>query len=268
MDITTSLQQLSTLAVAYAPKLALAILTLIAGFWLAGRLGRLVATLLERRSLDAAVRTFLSDLTGMLIKVMVVVTAADMIGIETTSFVAILGAAGLAVGLALQGSLANFAGGVMILLFKPFRVDDLIQAQGYTGHVRAINLFVTTLETPDSKTVVIPNGPLSNGIITNLSTIGSLLVEIKVLVGYDADLAKVREVTLQACRANPKVLQTPAPTLNVLEMGAGSVTLSIRPYATTADYWDVYFGLQEQLIKAFNENGIANPIPHQVVIEA
>ncbi|MEM7657919.1 MAG: mechanosensitive ion channel domain-containing protein, partial [Bacteroidota bacterium] len=240
MDWQEKISELTSKALEYAPKILLGLVVIIIGFWIANRIAKLVTKGLKKRDADEALVSFLTDLVKILLKAVVVISAAGIVGIQTTSFVAILGAAGLAVGLALQGSLANFAGGVLILLFKPFRVGDLIDAQGFIGHVRAINVFVTTLESPDSKTVVIPNGPLSNGSVTNLSTLGKLRVDLVVGIGYGEDIQKARNAIMEVMKNDPKVMQDPAPSVNVLELGDSSVNLAVRPYATPADYWDVY----------------------------
>lgn len=265
MDFNAILEKATALTVEYAPRVLGAAITLIVGFWIAKRLSRLVHKGLEKRQTDGALSTFLSDLVNVLTKAMVIISAAGLLGLQTTSFVAILGAAGLAVGLALQGSLGNFAGGVLILLFKPFRVGDLIEAQGHFGKVKAINIFVTTMENPQSKTIILPNGPLSNGDITNFSTIGHLRVDLSIGISYNADIQKAREVIMGVMRQDPKVLEDPAPSVNVAELGDSSVNLAVRPYATPADYWDVYFGTTEKVKIALDEAGIEIPFPQRVV---
>lgn len=265
MDLTNSITKFTDMALEFAPKIIGAILVLIIGFWIAKKIAGLVAKGMEKRDSDPGLVSFLKDLTGILVKALVIISAASMVGIETTSFVAILGAAGLAVGLALQGSLANFAGGVLILIFKPFRIGDLIEGQGYIGHVEAINVFVTTLKTPDNKTVIIPNGPLSNGSITNFSTLGQLRVDLVVGISYDADIQQARNVIMEVMKNDPQVLDDPAPSVNVLELGDSSVNLAVRPYCTVDDYWDVYFGIQEKAKVALDAANIEIPYPHQVV---
>lgn len=268
MDITSSLQNLYDQAVLYAPKLVMAILTIIIGFWIANRIGRVISSALDKRGSDETLKNFLNSLVSTLLKVVVLISAASRLGIETTSFVAILGAAGLAVGLALQGSLSNFAGGVLLLLFRPFKVGDLIEAQGYTGVVKSINILVTSLETPDSKMVTIPNGPLSNGSISNYTTRGHLRVDLVVGISYGADIQQARNTILEVMKNDPKVLQDPAPSVNVLELADSSVNLAVRPYATVADYWDVYFGIQEKAKVALDQVGIEIPFPQRVIHQA
>jgi small conductance mechanosensitive channel len=249
-------------------KLLGAIVVLIIGFWIAGRITNLVKKGLEKRKLSPELNSFLGSMVNVLLKVIVLLAAADVVGIEVTGLVALLGAAGLAVGLALQGSLANFAGGVMILLFKPFKTGDLVSAQGHTGVVQAINIFVTTLLTPDNKTVILPNGPLSNGDITNFTTDGKLRVDLVVGIGYGEDIKKAREVIMAAMESNPKVMKAPAPSVNVLELADSSVNLAVRPWATPADYWDVYFGVTEDAKEALDKAGIEIPFPQRVMHQA
>jgi len=265
IDVQQYLTQAVQLATEYLPKVLLALLTLWIGNVLIKRVVKMVQKGLSHRQMEAALRTFITDLVNVLLKALLFISAAGMVGIETTSFVAILGAAGLAVGLALQGSLANFAGGVLILLFKPFRVGDLIEAQGYFGHVTAINIFITKLKTPDSKTVIIPNGPLANGSITNLTTIGYLRVDLVIGISYNADIRQARQVIMEVMHQHPQVLKDPAPTVSVLELADSSVNLAVRPYATTADYWDVYFGITEQVKLALDAAGIEIPFPQRVL---
>lgn len=252
----------------YGVPLLKAILILVIGFWVIGWITRIVKKGLAKSKLDITLQKFIGDLVNILFKVVLFITVLDIFGVQTTSLVAILGAAGLAVGLALQGSLSNFAGGVLLLLFKPFKVGDLIETQGHLGHVRAISIFVTKLITPDNKIVYVPNGPLSNGDITNYSEDGKLRVDLVVGIGYGEDIKKAREVIMAAMESHPKVLKEPAPSVNVLELGDSSVNLAVRPYATPADYWDVYFGITEAAKIALDEAGIEIPFPQRVVHQA
>lgn len=258
--------QLWSMAIQYAPKIAGAILVFIIGLWLANLVSKLFAKAMQKRKLDESLQPFLASLVNVGLKVLLLVTVAGMLGIQTTSFVAVLGAAGLAVGLALQGSLANFAGGVLVLVFKPFKVGDLIESGGQFGEVKEIQIFNTVLLTPENKTVILPNGAVSNGTIINFSRHGNLRVDITVSVAPDNDLNKARQVIQNVFAADPKVLKAPAPSTNVLKMGDGMITLAVRPYATPADYWDVYFGIQEKIKTAFEQNGISAPVPHRVII--
>ncbi|MFN4079582.1 MAG: mechanosensitive ion channel family protein [Saprospiraceae bacterium] len=262
------MEQFQTYLEIYGPQILKGAIILIVGFWIAGWVTRLVRRAINSRKLAPELAGFLSSMVSVILKVVVLLAAAESVGIKTTSFIAILGAASLAIGLALQGSLSNFAGGVMLLIFRPFKVGDLITAQGHTGFVQAINVFVTTILTPDNKTVIIPNGPLSNGDITNFSTDGKLRVDLVVSVAYKTDLQKAREVLMQVMESDPNVLKDPAPSVNVLELGEHGVKLAVRPWATPASYWGAYFGVTEGAKKALAEAGIEIPFPQIVVRQA
>ena len=268
MDAEKFISQMTELSTEYLPRILLAIVTLIIGFWVINRIVRVAKKGLASRNLQPELQSFLGSAVSVLLKVTLLIAVADMVGIETASFAVILGSAGLAVGLALQGSLANFAGGVMILLFRPFKVGDLVEAQGYFGQVTAINIFVTTLLTPEEKTVIIPNGPLANGSITNFSTKGHLRVDLVIGIGYGEDIRKAKEVIQQVMDKHPKVMKDPAPSVNVLELADSSVNLAVRPYATVANYWDVYFGVTEEVKLALDREGIEIPFPQRVVHQA
>ena len=250
----------------FAPKLFGAIIVFIIGLWIINRLTRMTSAAMMQKQLDISLQSFLLSLANVTLKVMLLITVAGMIGIQTTSFVAILGAAGLAVGLALQGSLSNFAGGVLTLVFKPYKVGDLVEAQGQTGFVQEIQIFNTILLTPENKTVILPNGAVSNGTIINYSRHGDLRVDLVVAVSPVNEIAKVRSVIDGVFAANDKVLKTPAPSTNVLKMADGMVTLAVRPFTTPEFYWDVYFGVQEQIKTAFEQHGIVAPVPTTITI--
>ena len=250
----------------YAPMVIGALVVFVVGLWVTNWVTNLASKAMMRRNLDISLQSFLTSLLSVCLKVLLLITVAGMLGIQTTSFVAILGAAGLAVGLALQGSLSNFAGGVLTLVFKPFKVGDLIEAQGQTGVVQEIQIFNTILLTPENKTVILPNGAVSNGTIINYSRHGNLRVDMMIAVAPDNDIAKVRTVIMEVFAANEKVLKEPAPSANILKMADGMVTIAVRPYATPDDYWDVFFGIQEQIKTAFEKNGISSPTPTQICI--
>ena len=216
------------------------------------------------RKADLALQGFISSLANIILKILLIVSVASMIGIQTTSFVAAIGAAGLAIGLALQGSLANFAGGVLILLFRPFKIGDWIEAQGVSGTVDSIQIFHTVLRTGDNKTVIVPNGNLSNGIITNYNRQPTRKVVFDVGVDYEADLQKVREVLL-ALADDPRVLKQPAPVVVVTALGDSAITMSLRVWVNTPDYWDVLFMLNEHSRDRLKAEGIDIPFPQRVV---
>ncbi len=250
----------------FGPKVLGALLVLIIGLYLTNWIGRLVTRTLRKRNLDVSLQSFLGSIVSVGLKILLLITVAGMIGIQTTSFVAVIGALGLAVGLALQGSLANFAGGVLLLVFKPFKVGDLIESNEQTGHVQAIQIFNTILLTAENKTVILANGAVSNNTIVNYSKHGNLRVDIMMAVAPDSDLEKVRKVILEILASNRFVLKDPAPSVNVLKVGDGMVTLAIRPYSTTADYWDAFFTVQEEVKNAFERNQIAGPTPTRIII--
>ena len=189
------------------------------------------------------------------------------LGVETTSFAAILAAAGLAVGLALQGSLSNFAGGVLIMIFKPFKIGDLIEAQGEIGVVKEIEIFTTKLTGLSNKEIIIPNGSLSNGNIVNYSTEGTRRVDLVFGVSYDSDIKQTKEVIMNVLTSHPKVLKDPAPAVTVLELADSSVNFATRPWCNTEDYWAVYFDVTESFKIELDKSGIEIPYPHQVEIQ-
>jgi len=248
----------------YASQLLLAVVTLLIGWWLINRLTSKISGLLAARKADPALHGFIGSLANIVLKVLLLVSVASMIGVETTSFIAAIGAAGLAIGLALQGSLANFAGGVLILLFRPFRIGDWIEAQGVMGTVDSIQIFHTVLRTGDNKTVIVPNGNLSNGIITNYNRQPTRKVVFDVGVDYEADLQKTREVLL-GLADDPRVLKDPAPVAVVTTLGDSAITVSLRIWVETPNYWDVMFMLNEQARDRLSAQGIGIPFPQRVV---
>jgi small conductance mechanosensitive channel len=253
--------QIIQLAIQYAPKLLLALLVLVVGLWIINRGMDLMGKVMDTRHIDVSLQPFLKSLFGMGLKAMLLISVASMIGIETTSFVALIGAAGLAIGLALQGTLANFAGGVLILIFKPFKVGDQIKAQDYIGWVQEIQIFVTTLRTADNKTVIIPNGILSNGTIVNNSTSEKIRVDLTIGISYDSNIKAARKVLLEVMNTHPKVLKDPAPFVGVLGLGDSSVNLAVRPHCQAEDYWEVYFDIYEAGKEALDAANITIPFP-------
>ena len=247
-------------------KLLGGIVAFIIGLWIINRLVSVVGKMMEKRGMDESLQPFIKSLMGIGLKAMLLISVAGMVGIETTSFVAVIGAAGLAVGLALQGTLANFAGGVLILIFKPYKVGDLIEAQGHVGWVEEIQIFVTILKTPDTRTVIIPNGAMSNGDITNNSKLGKMRVNLVMGISYESSIKQAREVLLKVMNDHPKVMQDPAPSVGVLELGDSSVNLAVHPHCKAEDYWDVYFGTIEKCKLALDAAGIEIPYPHSVEI--
>lgn len=248
----------------YGSKVLLALLTLCVGWWLINKVTANLQKLLALRHIDLALQGFIGSLANIILKVLLIVSVASMIGVETTSFVAAIGAAGLAIGLALQGSLANFAGGVLILLFRPFRIGDWIEAQGVSGTVDSIQIFHTVLRTGDNRTVILPNGNLSNGIITNTNRQPTRKITYDIGVDYDADLQKAREILLDLAK-DPRVLQTPAPEAVVAALGDSSITVSLRIWVNTPDFGGVTNMLNAEIRDRLRAAGIDIPFPQRVI---
>ena len=258
--------KLQDMALSFAPKIIGAVLVYIIGSFIIRRLANMVSTVMNRKNYDKSLQGFLISLMKVMLNIMLILSIASMIGIDITSFAALLAGAGLAIGAALNGSLGNLAGGVMILIFKPFKVGDIIEAQGVTGSVTEQGVFATTILTGDNKTIIIPNGPLSTGVITNYNTHGNLRVDLNIAIALDQDIDIARKVATEAMLSHPKVLKTPSPEVSVLKIADGMCTLAIRPYTVQADYWEVYFGVQELVKKAFDANKIQGPTPTRIII--
>jgi len=247
------------------PRLLLAILTLIIGLWVIKMIVRIMNKSMERGDIDVSLRRFLSSLVSILLKVMLVISVASMVGIQMTSFIAVLGAAGLAIGLALQGSLANFAGGVLILLFRPFKAGDVIEAQGFLGKVSEIQVFNTVLNTFDNKKIIIPNAALSSDSITNFSAESLRRVDMTFGIGYEDDMKKTRELLLSLARSDQRVLKDPEPFVAVSELADSSVNFAVRLWCKNEDYWGIYFDMLEKVKLEFDKAGISIPFPQQDV---
>lgn len=250
-------------------KYGMRILFAIITFWIAlrvidGLTRKLHAHLLSRK-VETTLNTFLCQLVSLGLKVLLAISLASTVGIETTSFVAVLGAMGLAVGLALQGSLGNFAGTVLILVFKPFRIGDVVEVGGVTGTVTNIHFFATTLATSDNRTVTVPNGALSNGTIINYTVSGQRRVDMVFSIGYGDDVKKAKDLLADLLTQDSRVLRDPAPLIALGELGESSVNLYCRPWVKAEDYWDVYFSLNESVKAAFDQNGISIPFPQRDV---
>ncbi len=256
VDISTALNNLIDAAFQYAPRIVLAIVVLLIGFWIINNLTKTLGKTLDKSGIDQGIQPFLKSLLSVLLKVLLIFSVAGIVGIETTSFVAMIAAAGFAIGIALQGSLGNFAAGVMILIFKPYKVGDLIQVEEEEGYVKEIQIFNTILTTFDNKTIIIPNGMAIDGKITNLSTRQYLRLNLEVTMPYDEDFAKVEDIILTALKNTPKVLEDPAPFVGIKAFDSHSIILAVRPYALTDDYWFVYFEANKAVKRALGENNI------------
>lgn len=259
------LTRVCEMLVKYGLQVVGAVLILVAGRWLAKLLSRLISRVLTKAKVDATLVPFIENLSYTAMLVFVIVAALDRVGVQTASFIAVLGAAGLAVGLALQGSLANFASGVLLLIFKPFRVGDLVEIGGVSGTVQAIQIFNTVLNSPDNVRIVVPNGTVTGGSISNYTINGIRRVDLVIGVSYDDDLKKARRVIESVLAAEPKILAEPAPIVAVNEMGDSSMDFVVRPWVKTADYWSVYWSLTEKLKVAMDENGLTIPFPQQEI---
>lgn len=253
------------LASIWGMKLLSAIIVLIIGLWIIGWIVRLIKKGVTKRELDPSLSTFLLSMAGIVLKVLLIISVTGMLGVEMTSFIALLGAAGLAVGMALSGTLQNFAGSIMILIFKPYKVNDFIEAQGYMGVVKEIQIFNTIILTPDNRTVIIPNGGLSSGSMINYSTQPIRRVDLVVGIGYTDDIDKARKVIYDLLKKNDKVLNEPAPFVGVTELGDNSVNFVVRPWVKGEHYWDTFFTVQEEVKKAFDNQNISIPFPQRDV---
>jgi len=265
VNVTGLADQAVALAMTYAPRLVLAIVTLIVGMWLINRFVGLIGMGMQRRQVDQTLASFIRSVANLGLKALLIISVASMVGIETTSFIAVLGAAGLAIGLSLQGSLGNLAGGVMVLLFRPFRVGDFIEAQGVSGTVSAIQIFNTVIRTGDNKTIIVPNGAISSGIITNYSLQETRRVDMTFGIGYDDDIKKARDVLTGLIAQDERILDDPAPLVVIGSLGDSSVNFTVRTWVKSADYWGVFFDMQEKVKLAFDEAGISIPYPQQDV---
>jgi small conductance mechanosensitive channel len=250
----------------FGPKIIGAILIYIIGSWVIKKLVGVARKGMTKQDYDESLKKFLLSLVKWALTIFLIITVISTLGVETTSFAALIAAAGLAIGLALQGSLSNFAGGVLLIIFKPYKIGDLIEAQGVLGNVKEIEIFTTKLITPQNKLAIIPNGAMANGNIINYTAEGKMRVDTTVGVSYDSDLQKTKDALLAMLVVNPKVLKDPAPSVNVSELADSSVNLAVRPFCKPEDYWDVYFATIEGTKKALDSAGIEIPYPHEVQI--
>ena len=250
----------------YGPKILGAIAIYLIGSWVIKKLAGAARKVLSKGNYDESLQRFLLNLLLWGLKIFLIIMVISKLGVETTSFAAILAAAGLAIGLALQGSLGNFAGGVLIMIFKPYKIGDLVEAQGVLGNVKEIEIFTTKLITPQNKLAIVPNGAMANGNIINYTAEGKMRVDTTVGIGYGEDMKKAKEVLLEMLVANPKVLKDPAPSVNVEALADSSVNLAVRPFCKPEDYWDVYFATIEGSKLALDKAKIEIPYPHEVQI--
>lgn len=263
LDIQPYIDQAVSLTMTYLPKVLLAILFLWIGLWFIKRILKFFNLALGKKEVDSSLQGFLGSVLSALLKVALVISVATMVGIEMTAFIAVLGAAGLAIGMALSGTLQNFAGGVIILLFKPYKIGDLIEAQGYLGTVNDIQIFVTILKTGDNKTIIIPNSPLSTGSLVNYSVEPTRRVDFVFGIGYGDDIDTARAIITEIAKKDSRVLQE--PFVQVGDLADSSVNFTVRLWVNAEDYWGVHFDTIEAVKKAFDARGISIPFPQQDV---
>jgi len=262
-DVSKIMDFLQTDGLAFGIDLALALTIFIAGRMVIGLVVRGIAKGMEKNGVDKTLNSFVCNLTRTALLIVVIIAAIGQVGIQTTSFIAIFGAAGLAVGLALQGSLSNFASGVLIVLFRPYKVGDFIEAAGVAGSVEQVQILTTILKTGDNKQVIVPNSQVMDSIITNYSANNTRRVDMVIGVSYDDDLDKVRKTLEDILAAEERVLDDPAPLIAVAALADSSVNFNVRPWCKTSDYWGVMFDLTETIKKRFDQEGISFPFPQQ-----
>lgn len=259
------IQQIIQLLVDYAPRVVGAILTLVIGLWLIKIIVKSVRKTMERRNVDKSLIPFLSTVFAVLLKVCLFLAVVSMVGIQATSFIAILGAAGLAVGLSLQGTLQNFAGGVVLLLLKPFKVGDVVDVKGYLGIVKEIQIFYTIVNTFDNKVIYLPNGSLANSDMTNLSQEPDRRNEWTFGIGYGDDVEKAKKILRRLIDEDERIFQDPEPFLALHSLGDSSVNIVVRTWSKASDLWPVYFDMNEKVYNEFNKAGINIPFPQMDV---
>jgi len=263
LDWNVIKQQLLSMAVEYGPKLLFALVVLFIGLRIVKYIQKTVRRISAASHLEPGLQTFLANLAGWVMKAMLFIAVADMIGIKTTSFIAIIGAAGLAIGLALQGTLANFAGGVLVMIFKPYKIGDLIESQSVLGTVKEIQIFNTIITTAENKTVIMPNGAIMNNHITNVSTEGTLRVDLTIGIDYKSDITTAKNILMETLLTDSRVLKTPEPIVAVSSLADNSIILVVRPFCTLEDYWNVRFDTLENCKLALDKAGIGIPFPQR-----
>ncbi len=265
MDLNQLLPKMWEVMTFYGLKVIAAIAILVVGRWVARLISSITRRLMGKADIDPTVSSFTGSLVYIALLVFVVLAALSQLGIQTTSFIAVLGAAGLAIGLALQGSLANFAAGFLMIIFKPFRVNDYIEGAGVGGTVEEIHIFTTTLKTPDNKTVIVPNAKLTSDNIVNYTAKGTRRVDLTFGIGYQDDIDKAKKVIAEVLANDSRILKDPPPQIALAGLGESSVDFVVRPWTTAQDYWSVYFDITEKVKKAFDANAITIPYPQRDV---
>lgn len=265
MEWSDLLEKIYTLLTLYGLRVVSAIAIFVIGRWVAKGITRLIERLMVKRKVDETLVSFVSNLGYVALLAFVVIAALNKLGIQTASFIAVIGAAGLAIGLALQGSLSNFAAGILMIIFRPFKLGDYIEGAGVAGTVEAIQIFTTQLKTPDNKTVIIPNSKISSDNIVNYSTKGTRRIELVFGIGYDDDIDKARQIIMDIITNDERVLKDPEAVVVVSELADSSVNLTTRAWAKSADVWNIFFETTEKVKKAFDANDITIPFPQRDV---
>ncbi len=265
VNIEKVIDTITVWATTYSVKIVAALLVFIIGKWLARKISILVKKILERNKVDVTLVNFLEGIIYYALLILVLIAAAGQLGINTTSFLTIVGAAGLAVGLALKDSLSNFASGVMLILFRPFKVGDYVTIAGVSGTVQRIDIFNTILHTVDNQKLIVPNSGVTGDIITNVTANNTRRIDLVIGISYSDDIPKAKQVLEDIIKSEERVLEIPKPTIAVSELADSSVNLVVRPWVKTSDYWDVYFALTEKIKLTFDEKGVSFPFPQQDV---
>lgn len=261
VSLDVFLAKMIDLGISVGSKILLAIVVFLVGRWIVWRLNKLLAKILEKRHVEASLSTFVKSLVNITLTLLLIIVVIGVLGIETSSFIALFASAGVAIGMALSGTLQNFAGGVMILLFKPFKVGDTIEAQGQSGTVREIQIFNTILATPDNKIIIIPNGGLSTGLMKNYSREATRRVDWEFGIAYGDDYTKAKAVIARLLDADGRVLKDPAYFIALTSLGESSVNIVVRAWVNAGDYWGVYFDMNEKVYKTFAEENLNIPFP-------
>ncbi len=256
---------METIGVNFLINFATALAILVIGWWVAKLVRKLIVNIMESKDIDALLVSFTSNVSYIALLAFVIIAALGELGVQTTSFVAIIGAAGLAIGLSLQGSLSNFASGIMIIFFRPFKVGDFIEAGGVSGIVEGIQIFSTQMRTGDNKAIIVPNSSITGGNITNYSAKDTRRIDLVFGIGYGDDIKSAKQILEAIIAQDERILKDPAPIVAVSELGESSVNFVVRPWVKTEDYWDVYWDLTEKVKLRFDAEGISIPFPQRDV---
>ena len=262
------IDKLVELSISAGKNILMAIVVYVVGRFLISLIQKVLANMLSRRKVEISIQTFLKSMVNILLNVLLIISVVGALGVSTTSFAALLASAGVAIGMALSGNLQNFAGGLIILFFKPYKVGDWIEAQGTSGSVTAIQIMHTIVTTADNKVVYIPNGAMSSGVITNYSRMETRRVDWTVGVDYGEDIDKVKRIVEGLIAADSRILQTPAPVIALQTLDASSVNVTIRVWVPNAEYWNVYFEMNKKIYDEFNKQGIDFPFPQLTIHQA